>query len=258
MSGARLPGPSAPPGTWGERPPRILVVEDDASMAAVIVKGLKQAGLEVELSTRGDNALQVPLRRRFDLIVLDLMLPGMSGTELLSAWSGRIAVPILVLTARTELEDRLRCFELGAVDYLPKPFWMEELLARIRARLRVREQARPRQIHWADVVADLDARRVTRNAADLGLTASEFNLLAYLLERPGRAMSRAQIARSVLSADEPVDYRTVDSHVARVRRKLGRPAADAIRTVWGIGYRFDPPRDRGIVQHTNGLEEQNE
>ncbi len=222
-------------------PVRILVVEDDPSMAAVIVKGLKQAGLQVELCTRGDTALQVPLRQPFDLIVLDLMLPGMSGLELLAAWSGRIAVPILVLTARTELEDRLKCFELGAVDYLPKPFWMEELLARIRARLRVREQAQPRRIAWEDVVADLDARRATRDGEDLGLTAYEFNLLAYLLERPGRAMSRTQIARSSLTADDEVDSRTVDSHVARIRRKLGRPAADAIRTVWGIGYRFDPP-----------------
>ncbi len=150
---------------------------------------------------------------------------------------------MVVLTARTELEDRLRCFELGAVDYLPKPFWMEELLARIRARLRVREQTQPREVAWADVIVDLDARRATRGGEDLGLTASEFNLLAYLLERPGRAMSRAQIARSTLTADDAVDDRTVDSHVARIRRKLGKPASDAIRTVWGIGYRFDPPRE---------------
>ncbi|MFH1810783.1 MAG: response regulator transcription factor [Pseudomonadota bacterium] len=219
---------------------RIIVVEDDAALAAGIVKGLRGAGFDVELFTTGDQALEPVLRDPPDLVVLDLMLPGRSGLELLEAWQGRSQVPVLVLTARTELDDRLRCFSLGAADYLPKPFWMEELLARIRTRLRVREEAPPRRVAWADVVADLDGRRVLRGVQDLGLTAAEFNVLAYLLERPGRALSRGQIARAALSVDDDVDERTVDSHLARVRKKLGGGASQAIGTVWGIGYRFQP------------------
>ena len=232
---------------------RLLVVEDDPAMAAAIVKGLKQAGFEVTLCTRGDHALQTALKAPFDLIVLDLMLPGMSGLELLEAWKDRLAVPILVLSARTELGDRLRSFELGAVDYLPKPFWMEELLARIRARLRVRVEEKPREVSWQNITVDLDGRRVTRTLdldaeetvnldknKTVNLTGFEFNVLAYLVERPGRALSRRQIAISVLSAHDEIDVRTVDSHLARIRKKLGKPAADAIKTVWGIGYRFDP------------------
>ena len=220
--------------------PRVLVVEDDAALAAGIVTGLKRAGFAVELCTDGDQALDRVPADPPALVVLDLMLPGRGGFELLQAWQGRVQVPILVLTARTELEDRLRSFALGAVDFLPKPFWMEELVARIRARLRLREEEAPQRVAWADVEADLDARRVCREGEDLGLTAFEFNVLAYLLERPGRACSRAQISTAVLSTGDDIDERTVDSHLARVRRKLGRPAADALQTVWGIGYRFSP------------------
>lgn len=228
-----------------EIPRSILVVEDDSAMAAVIVKGLKQAGFEVELCTRGDTALQRVLKQTFDLVILDLMLPGKSGFDLLKAWQGRVRVPIIVLTARTELDDRLRCFEFGAVDYLPKPFWMEELLARIRTRLRVPLASKSLRISWHDVEVDLDGRRASRQGTDLNLTAYEFNVLAYLVERPGRALSRAQIARAALSTDDMIDARTVDSHMARIRKKMGRPASEAIQTVWGIGYRFDPPSSEG-------------
>jgi len=226
-------------------PTRILVVEDDAALAAGIVKGLKRAGFAVELCSDGDQALEKVPADPPDLVVLDLMLPGRSGFELLQAWQGRVQVPILVLTARTDLEDRLRSFTLGAVDFLPKPFWMEELLVRIRTRLRLREAEPPRRIAWDGVEADLDARRVVRAGEDVGLTAYEFNVLAFLIERPERACSRAQIAGATLSTSEEIDDRTVDSHLARIRKKLGHPAADAFQTVWGIGYRFSPDAKPG-------------
>lgn len=219
---------------------RIAVVEDDVALAAGIVQGLRAAGFTVELFPTGDQALEPVLRDPPDLVVLDLMLPGRSGLELLEAWQGRSQVPVLVLTARAALDDRLRCFALGAVDFLAKPFWMEELVARIRTRLRVQAAEPPRRIGWADVELDLDARRVLRDGQDLALTAAELNVLAYLVERPGRALSRAQIAQAALSVDEEVDARTVDSHLARIRKKLGKAAAQAIGTVWGIGYRFEP------------------
>lgn len=217
---------------------KILVVEDDSALARGIVRGLKAAGFEVELCTRGDQAVQAAVRFEPELIVLDLMLPGTSGDALLAEWKNRIATPIIVLTARAELDDRLRAFDLGAADFLGKPFWIEELVARIKTRLRLREEAPAKRIAWCGVVADLDARLVERDGEDLRFTPHELNVLAYLIERPDRAHSRDEIARSALSIDEEVGARTVDSHVARIRKKLGDEAADAIETVWGIGYRF--------------------
>jgi DNA-binding response OmpR family regulator len=217
----------------------VLVVEDDPSVAEGLVRGLKQAGFEVTLASRGDRALETAERDGVDLMVLDLNLPGASGFEVLDALRSRQSLPVIVLTARTELQDRLRAFDLGAADYLAKPFWMEELVARIRSRLRLPAQADRREVGWDDVVCDLDGRSVRRqDGQDLGLTAHEFNVLALLLERRGNALTRDQIAERALPFDGDRQTRTVDSHVSHLRRKLG-PAGVRIRTVWGIGYRFD-------------------
>lgn len=215
---------------------RVLVVEDDATIAKNVVRGLRGAGYEVELVTRGDQAIEAA--RRFDpaLVVLDLNLPGKSGEELLEVWSGRLHRPVLVLTARVALDDRLRVFELGAVDFLPKPFWVEGLVVRVRTRLGRADAASARTLTLQDVEIDLDARRATRDQQDLQLTHHELSVLVYLLERRGRACSRAQIAQAALSAEGDVDPRTVDSHLTRIRKKLG-PAGAAIQTVWRVGYR---------------------
>lgn len=228
MSGVQDPTP----------PPRILVVEDDASLAAGLVRGLGAAGFQTELCTRGDLATEALERFQPALVVLDLMLPGASGHELLQAWASRHRVPVIVLTAKVDLDDRLRSFELGAVDFLPKPFWIKELLARIRARLRLDDPAPTRRVAWADVEVDLDHGEVERLGKPLDLTAHERNVLLYLAGRPDRPLSRSQIASATLSADGAVSDRTVDSHVARLRKKLGPDAGKAIETVWGIGYRF--------------------
>lgn len=221
-------------------PARILVVEDDAPIAAGLVRGLKLAGFEVTLATDGPLALEAAERERPALVVLDLNLPGKDGFELLEVWKTRLRVPVIVLTARQELEARLRSFGLGAVDYLAKPFWMEELVARIRARLHLPEEGPRRVLRWDDVSLDLDAREASREGTGtLQLTRHEFDVLAYLVERPGRALTRAQIAQHALPPNEERDDRTVDSHVARIRKKLG-PAGARIRTSWGIGYQFDP------------------
>ena len=218
---------------------RILVVEDEPDIAAHVVKGLKDVGHEVDLETRGDTAADRPLNETFDLVVLDINLPGKSGFELLELWQSRQSAPIIVLTARTGLEDRLAAFDQGAIDFVTKPFFVEELIARIRARLQIKEEA-PEAVAWADVCLDKAARTVVRGSDDLKLTHHELNVLLYLAERPGRAIARAQLATGALSMDGEVNDRTVDSHVARVRKKLGKSAAAAIKTVWGIGYRFDP------------------
>ncbi|MCB9744585.1 MAG: response regulator transcription factor [Alphaproteobacteria bacterium] len=216
----------------------ILIVEDDVGLAAGLVSGLKAAGFRVSLCNDGDAAAEAFEREPPDLVVLDLMLPGRDGLSLLESWRATSAVPVIVLTARGELDERLRCFELGAVDFVPKPFWMKELLARVRARLRLPEEAPHRVLRWADVALDLDARTLCRAGEALSLTKSELDIVAYLAERPGRAVSRGQLAAVVLG-DETLNPRTVDGHVARARSKLGEAAAAAIHTVWGVGYRFE-------------------
>lgn len=222
-------------------PRRILVVEDDPPLAAEIRRGLLDAGFEVELVAHGDAAFDAAQRFEPDLVVLDLMLPGTPGEALLEAWRHRLSRPVIVLTARVELSDRLRAFELGAADFLPKPFWMAELLARIRTRLHAPGEAEVPPVDVEDVRVDRAGRRVTRAGAPVSLTPHEMNILLYLLDRPGRALSRAQIAEGTLSpGDEAPEARTVDSHVARIRKKLGAAAGAHIQTVWRIGYRFDP------------------
>ncbi|MDC0668847.1 response regulator transcription factor [Nannocystis radixulma] len=221
--------------------PAILVVEDDPAIAAGVVRGLKGAGFDVELAHDGRRGAELALARPFDLVILDLMLPELGGFEVLELWRGRLSTPVIVLSARTELDARLQAFAGGAVDYLPKPFWIEELLARVRARLRLPDAAAPtRRLAFDDAVLDLDARTVTLAGEPLGLTAHEFNVLLYLVERPARAITRRQLAEAALPAGGDRSERTVDSHVARIRRKLGLAGA-RIATVWGIGYRFDAP-----------------
>ena len=221
--------------------PAVLVVEDDPAIAAGIVRGLRGAGFAVELAHDGRRGAELALARPFDLVVLDLMLPELGGFEVLELWRGRLSTPVIVLSARTDLDSRLQAFAGGAVDYLPKPFWIEELLARVRARLRLPDAAAPtRTFSWDGALLDLDARTVSLAGEPLGLTAHEFNVLLYLVERPARAITRRQLAEAALPAGGDRSERTVDSHVARIRRKLG-PAGARIATVWGIGYRFDAP-----------------
>jgi two-component system, OmpR family, response regulator len=225
-------------------PKRILVIEDDFAVASGLVKGLSKAGFLVTLAMDGDIGAQRGLCEPFSLAVLDLTLPGKDGLEVLESWSGRLSLPVIVLSARTELQARLHAFELGAVDFLPKPFWMEELVARIRTRLRLSESVPARTVRWFGVELDLDGRCVRRDGRELPFTSHEFNVLAWLAERPGRSISRRQLAENALSHSGEAADRTVDSHVSRVRRKLGMDAAQAIRTIWGVGYRFDlPPED---------------
>jgi DNA-binding response OmpR family regulator len=222
-------------------PTRVLVVEDDAAIASGLVRGLRAAGFDVELAVTGESGAKVAMRDSPDVIVLDLMLPDGSGFEVLERLSGRTTAKILVLTARTELSDRLRAFELGAVDFVAKPFFVAELVARIRSRVGERRAEEKRLVRWADVELDLDARRVTVSGAEIAITRHELDVLAYLVGRPGRAIARGQLADSALDPGSERDARTVDSHVARLRKKLGR-GGSAIVTVWGIGYRFDPEK----------------
>lgn len=217
--------------------PRILVVEDDLNVVQGLIAGLRRAGFDVSVAMDGTEGAERATGEAFDLVVLDLMLPGQSGFQILEAMSGRVSTPVLVLSARTELQARLDSFRLGAVDYVSKPFFIEELVARIQTRLALRTDGPHRTARLGSAIVDLDARTVVRDGVDLGLTAHEFNVLAWLAERPGRAVTRAQLAEHALGSDGVTD-RTVDSHVSRVRKKLGEDGA-LVRTVWGVGYRLD-------------------
>ena len=218
----------------------VLIVEDDAAVASGLVTGLKNVGFNVELTTDGETGTKRALSGDFDLIILDLNLPERDGFDVLEALSGRVSTPVIVLTARTELETRLKSFSLGAVDYIPKPFWMEELVARIQSRLRLRQDEPHRVISWANVVIDLDARTVNLDQDPVELTSHEFNVLAYLVERPDRAITRKQLADHALPESGSRYGRTVDSHMCRIRNKIGDEASEHIKTVWGVGYKFLP------------------
>lgn len=219
----------------------VLIIEDDPSVGAAMVRGLRKAGFEVELATDGQQGLERAIDPRFALIVLDLMLPERDGLDVLKQVRARVATPVIVVTARTELPDRLKTFELGAVDFLPKPFFVEELLARIHARLGLRT-ASGAVARFGVAELDLEARTLRIDDSPVHATRSEIALLSYLVSRPGRAISRTELAQT-LSELEDVSPRNVDTHIAHLRKKLGS-AGTSIVTVWAHGYRFDPNRAR--------------
>jgi two-component system OmpR family response regulator len=222
---------------------RVLVAEDDATTAASIFQGLREANFDVELVASGAEAVRRALAERYDAVVLDLVLRGPGGFDVIERIRHRAQAAIFVVSAQSELADRLRAFELGAADFMAKPFWVEELVARVRSRLRS-EQERPRRLlRFSEVTVDLEAGTAEVRGRPAGLTRTEFAILAFLAGRPGRAVSRSVLASQALASFERPDTRTVDSHVARLRKKLGA-GSSAIVTVWGIGYRFNPlPRE---------------
>lgn len=217
---------------------RILLVEDDDRLGAQVATSLRQAGFDVVWRTRGDAVLDEDIDEA-QLVVLDLMLPGAHGFDVLKRLRARShPVPVLVLSARQETMDKVRAFELGADDYLSKPFWPEELLARVRARLRRPDLgAVSRTVVFGPLGLDRDARRVTVEGRLVELTRVEFEVLATLARRPGAAVSRAALVAATLDPDRDGDERTLDVHVSRLRKKLGS-AGRLVATVWGVGYRL--------------------
>jgi len=216
---------------------RILVVEDEVALSAGIRDALTHAGFEAEVVHDGAAALESFKKSRFDLIVLDLMLPGKSGLEVLKELRGlRHEVRVVVLTALSDESDVVRGFEMGADDYMAKPFSPRELVARIKAILRRAEPTeRERELTLGDVQVRREAREVTVGGEAVQLTGKEFDLLAFFLEHPGIVLSRERLLDAVWELTYPGGTRTVDVHVAQLRRKLGRP--DLIRTVRGAGYK---------------------
>ena len=213
---------------------QILIVEDDDAIAKPLAAGLEREGFDVTRVSNGEDALEAALP---DLVLLDLRLPGMDGTEVCRRLRARSDVPIIVVTAKGEEVDRVVGLELGADDYIVKPFGFRELLARIRAVMR---RARPgtdrSQIHVGSLEIDVRGRRATMGDEPLNLTTKEFDLLALLASEPGDVVSRQRILREVWDTEWFGPTKTVDVHVASLRKKLGEPGW--IETVRGIGLRL--------------------
>ncbi len=224
--------------------PLVLVVEDEAALVTLLRYNLEAAGYEVATAQDGDEAMMLIAERRPDLIVLDWMLPSISGLEVCRQVRRKPAtrdVPVILLTARTEEADRVRGLDSGADDYIPKPFSPAELIARIRAVLRrARPAASVEQLTYADLVVDLVAHRVLRNGRAVQLGPTEFRLLRYFMEHPARVFSREQLLDSVWGRDAEVEPRTVDVHIRRLRKAInGAGESDLIRTVRSAGYALD-------------------
>ncbi len=223
---------------------RILIVEDEAPLTELLRYNLESEGYEVEIVARGDEA-DARLRERVpDLAVLDWMLPGTSGIELcrrLRARTQTRALPIIMLTARGEESERVRGLATGADDYIVKPFSIPEFMARVGALLRrTRPERVADKLTRGDIVLDREKRRVLRGTRELRLGPTEFRLLEFLMEKPGRVFSREQLLNGVWGPDVYIDERTVDVHVGRLRSALNVDAGmDPIRTVRGSGYAFD-------------------
>ena len=226
---------------------RILLVDDESKVARAVQDGLEAEGYEVTVAVTGDAGLQAANSASFDLMVLDLMLPGRDGLEILAARrAAGDATPVLILTARDTVFDRVAGLDAGADDYLVKPFAFAELVARVRALLRRgRPESAPR-LAVADLEIDLPARRASRGGHVLSLTSREFTLLEYLVHRQGQVVSREQIAREVWrepSRGTPLDN-VIDVHIMRLRRKVDlEGSARLIHTVRGVGFvvREDEP-----------------
>ena len=221
---------------------RIYVVEDEPDIAEVLKFNLEKAEFDVEVLRRGDTALEAIRRQPPDLIVLDLMLPGLDGlevTRVLKRDPATSRIPLVMLTAKGEEVDRIVGLELGADDYIPKPFSPREVVLRIKAVLRrhAGEEEPGETLSAGAIRLDASAHRAEARGKEVQLTATEFRLLKVLLERQGRVQTRSRLLSDVWGYAEDVDSRTVDTHVRRLRRKLG-PEADRIETVIGVGYRL--------------------
>jgi len=224
--------------------PYVLVVEDEDALSTLLSYNLEKEGYKVSVAADGEEGLMLVDERQPDLIVLDWMLPKVSGIEVCRRLRTRPEtrnVPIIMLTARGEETDRIRGLDTGADDYITKPFSMTELTARIRAVLRrIRPGLAEDRIRQGDIVIDRVAHRVKREGREIHLGPTEFRLLDYLMQHPGRVFSREQLLDAVWGSDVYVEARTVDVHIGRLRKALNRDdEADPIRTVRSAGYALD-------------------
>jgi len=219
---------------------RVLVVEDQVKMASLIRRGLREEGLAADVAIKGEDALWMVEESEYDALVLDVMLPGIDGLETCRRLRERgLWVPILMLTARDAIEDRVEGLDRGADDYLTKPFAFAELLARLRALVRRGPVERPNELRVGDLRLDPAMRHVWRGDAEIHLSAKEFALLETFMRRPGHALTRERLLDHVWDYEYERRSNIVDVYVRYLREKLDRPfGAESIETVRGVGYRL--------------------
>jgi len=230
-----------PAGRAAEGRRRVLLIEDDRDIAEAMAYQLDKAGLEVRVARTGEEGLEAS-RRGPDLVLLDLNLPSMDGLEvcrMIRRQSATAHVPIIIVSARSEEVDRVLGLEMGADDYMVKPFSLKELAARCRAALRRAEvAAAPVEVYRDEnFEVEFDAYLVRYRGQEVRLTPKEFELFRYMVERPGRVVTRERLLEHVWGYDTDVETRSIDAHIRRLRLKLG-PARDHIETIVGLGYRF--------------------
>jgi two-component system response regulator MprA len=227
--------------------PRVLVVDDDANITAFLKRALAYEGYQVEIAPDGPLGLAAARDNPPDLVVLDVMLPGIDGVELLrrlrAGETERGRLPILMLTARDEVSDRVKGLDAGADDYLVKPFALEELTARIRALLRRREPDSQRVLRFADLTLDTSSREIRRGAREIQLTTKEYELLVYFMRHPRQVLTREQLLERVWGIDFEAETHVLEVYVGYLRHKLNAPlpgssapAPSLIHTIRGVGY----------------------
>jgi DNA-binding response OmpR family regulator len=224
--------------------PSILLVEDEPGIVDFLGRGLRAEGFAVEAASDGEEGERRALRESFDMVVLDLMLPRRGGMEVLANLrAAKPDLPVIVLTARGDVEDRVAGLDAGAVDYLVKPFSLDELLARVRAQLRVASQTSTTTLAVGDIEVNLLSRRVTRAGVPVALSTTEFELLVYLMRHRGQVLTREQILSTVWGYQHDPATNVVDVYIGYLRRKLGGPRGAnppvPIHTVRRVGYRLD-------------------
>jgi len=217
---------------------RILLVEDDEALGRQVVGHLESAGFTVRWIQDGDEAARED-PAPYALAILDLMLPGAYGLDVLKLLRADSDLPVLILSARHDTNDKVRALELGADDFITKPFWPEELIARVRTRLRRPSLQREGALVVGELVIDIEGRSLTADGVLVDLTRVEFDLLAALARRPGAAIDRGWLVDNVLDPEREGTERTLDVHVSRLRKKLGA-RSKMVQTVWGVGYRLNP------------------
>ena len=218
---------------------KVLLVEDEAKIRSFIEKGMKATGFSFDSSGNGDTALELATHTPYDAIVLDIMIPGKDGLGVLKELRSRkVNVPVILVTARGSLDDKLEGLNLGADDYLPKPFHIDELIARLNAIVRRTKGSGMNLIAVEDLVINLATREVKRGDEEIELTPREFNLLELLLRNPGRVYNRTQILDAVWNYDFDPNTNLVDVYIKRLRRKVDTQDPPLIETVRGVGYRI--------------------
>jgi len=219
---------------------RVLVVEDQPQIAGFIQSGLEEAGFVVEVRRTGEDGFALASSESFDALILDIMLPGRDGLSVLRSLRERnITLPVMLLTARNELNERVEGLNLGADDYLTKPFFVEELVARLQALLRRSTGTALTVLRHGDLSVDLVRHEVTRGNRGIELSQREFALLEYLMRSPGRVYSRSQICEHVWNTHFDTGSNMVDVAITRLRKKLEEPGeSKLIDTIRGVGYRF--------------------